>query len=53
MGRLDAARLADCDVLVNLAGASIAAGRWTERRKALIRESFLASGSTPNESSDS
>lgn len=38
-GRLDAARLADCDVLVNLGGASIAAGRWTARRKRLIRES--------------
>ncbi len=33
-------RVADCDAAVNMAGASIF-GRWTEERKALIRESRL------------
>jgi uncharacterized protein (TIGR01777 family) len=32
------------DAIVNLAGESIAAGRWTEERKRLIRESRLNAG---------
>ena len=36
-------RLEGADVLVNLAGANIGAGRWTAARKALLRESRLAS----------
>lgn len=38
-GQIDAARLGTFDALVHLAGESIAAGRWTARRKARIRES--------------
>ncbi len=38
-GRLATGPLAACDALVNLAGENIAAGRWTESRKILIRES--------------
>lgn len=38
-GRIDAAGLAGCDALVNLAGENIAAGRWTGRRRRAIRES--------------
>lgn len=38
-GRLDTARLARCDSLVNLAGENIAAGRWTDARQARIRGS--------------
>src|SRR5687767_12340852 len=33
--------LATTDVVINLAGASIAGGRWTAARKALIRDSRL------------
>ncbi len=40
-GRVDGARLADCDVLVNLAGENIAGGRWTAERKRQLRESRL------------
>lgn len=35
------ATLADADAVVNLAGESIASGRWTSARKARIRESRL------------
>jgi uncharacterized protein len=38
-GRIDLAPLADCAALVNLAGENIAAERWTEARKKLIRAS--------------
>lgn len=33
-GTLPAAALTDVDVVINLAGASVAKGRWTQRRKA-------------------
>ena len=36
-----AAALHQTDAVINLAGASIAGGRWTARRKALLRESRL------------
>ena len=36
-----AAALQQTDAVINLAGASIAGGRWTARRKALLRESRL------------
>ncbi len=38
-GRLDAADLEGLDAVVHLAGENIAAGRWTRRRKARIRDS--------------
>jgi uncharacterized protein len=38
-GSLDAARLEGLDAVVNLAGASIAHGRWTAARKETIRRS--------------
>jgi len=38
-GELDPRALDGCDVVVNLAGSSIAAGRWNERRKAEMRQS--------------
>jgi hypothetical protein len=38
-GRIDAAGLEGIDVLVHLAGESIASGRWTRARKHRIRES--------------
>ena len=38
-GELDAAALADADAIVNLAGESIAAGRWTARQKEAILRS--------------
>jgi uncharacterized protein (TIGR01777 family) len=41
-GLLDPAALADCQAVIHLAGASIAGGRWTRRRKAAIRESRVA-----------
>lgn len=41
-GLLDPAALADCEAVIHLAGAGIAAGRWTRRRKARIRESRVA-----------
>src|SRR5207245_8757694 len=37
--RIDAARLEGADALINLAGAGIAAGRWTAARKDEIRRS--------------
>jgi hypothetical protein len=41
-GLLDLAALADCEAVVHLAGESIAAGRWTRRRKERIRGSRVA-----------
>lgn len=38
-GTLDAAALEGVDAVVHLAGAGIAEGRWTDDRKALIRDS--------------
>ena len=38
-GRLDPDSVSGFDVVVHLAGAGIADGRWTARRKALIRDS--------------
>ena len=38
-GEIEADRLVGVDAVVHLAGASIAAGRWTEARKRRIRES--------------
>jgi uncharacterized protein (TIGR01777 family) len=38
-GEIDAARLEGMDAVVHLAGASIAGGLWTDKRKALIRDS--------------
>lgn len=38
-GTLDRAALSGVDAVVHLAGASIAAGRWTAARRALLRES--------------
>jgi uncharacterized protein (TIGR01777 family) len=38
-GEIDSTALQGCDAVVNLAGESIAAGRWTTAKKARIRES--------------
>jgi uncharacterized protein (TIGR01777 family) len=38
-GELDSAAAEGADAVVHLAGASIADGRWTEKRKALLRSS--------------
>ncbi|MHC4993723.1 MAG: TIGR01777 family oxidoreductase, partial [Planctomycetota bacterium] len=38
-GAIDASRLEGFDAVINLAGANIAEGRWTETRKKLFRES--------------
>lgn len=38
-GKLEAKDLEGCDAVVHLAGESIAAGRWTQARKAKIRDS--------------
>lgn len=40
-GELDAARLADVDAVVHLAGENIAGGRWTESFKQKIRDSRI------------
>ncbi|MEA4943228.1 MAG: TIGR01777 family oxidoreductase [Propionicimonas sp.] len=40
-GRIDAPGLADVDAVVNLAGTSIAGGRWTKERKAALRRSRI------------
>ncbi|MGE0443181.1 MAG: TIGR01777 family oxidoreductase [Gemmatimonadales bacterium] len=45
-GRLDPADLADIDAVVHLAAESIADGRWTEARRARIRESRVAGTGT-------
>lgn len=41
-GEIDASALESFDAVVNLAGESIASGRWTARKKAEIRESRVA-----------
>src|SRR5262245_8893612 len=41
-GRLDAADLSGCDAVVHLAGANIAAGRWSAARKKRLRDSRVA-----------
>jgi uncharacterized protein (TIGR01777 family) len=41
-GRIDAAALEGIDAIVHLAAESIAAGRWTKKRKAAIRASRVA-----------
>jgi hypothetical protein len=41
-GLLDPAAVADCQAVIHLAGESIAAGRWTRRRKVRMRESRMA-----------
>jgi uncharacterized protein (TIGR01777 family) len=38
-GRIDAQRLEGLDVVIHLAGESIASGRWTDEKKRLIRDS--------------
>lgn len=38
-GRIDATALEGLDAVIHLAGENLSAGRWTERRKALMRES--------------
>ena len=40
---LDAAALEGCDAVVNLAGASIGEGRWSEKRKQILRDSRVDS----------
>ncbi len=45
-GQIDPAALKDCDAAVNLAGESIAEGRWSEKRKRAIRESRVDSTHT-------
>jgi len=45
-GELDPSVLDGADAVVNLAGANIAAGRWTARRKRLLESSRLASTRT-------
>jgi uncharacterized protein (TIGR01777 family) len=45
-GHVDTAALEVFDAVVNLAGESIASGRWTARKKAEIRESRLAATET-------
>ena len=42
-GELDAERLEGIDVLVNLAGANVASGKWTEARKRKLRDSRIES----------
>ncbi len=42
-GRIDSPGLDDVDAVVNLAGASIAGGRWTKDRKTEIRRSRITS----------
>lgn len=45
-GEIDPAALANCDAAINLAGESIAAGRWNERRKASIHDSRIDTTAT-------
>ncbi len=40
-GKIDPAALAGCEAAINLAGESIAAGRWNENRKVAIRNSRI------------
>jgi uncharacterized protein (TIGR01777 family) len=45
-GIIDAAALVGCEAAINLAGESIAAGRWNERRKRSIHESRIETTTT-------
>ncbi len=45
-GYVDPEALSGCDAAVNLAGESIASGRWNERRKQAIRQSRVDSTTT-------
>ena len=45
-GTIDPAALAGCEAAINLAGESIAAGRWNEKRKRAIRESRIDATTT-------
>jgi uncharacterized protein len=45
-GQIDPAALQGCHAAVNLAGESIAAGRWSEKRKRAIRQSRVDSTRT-------
>lgn len=45
-GQIDAATVEACDVVVNLSGESIAAGRWTAGKKDRIRASRVAATRT-------
>ncbi len=42
-GEIEAQRLEGCDAVVHLAGASVAAGRWSAERKGVIRDSRVRS----------
>jgi uncharacterized protein (TIGR01777 family) len=43
-GTIDASALTEADYIVHLAGANVADGRWTEKRKKLIIDSRVKSG---------
>jgi hypothetical protein len=45
-GQIDSGAIEACDVVVNLAGESIASGRWTARKRERIRESRVAATRT-------
>lgn len=45
-GKVDQQSIEDADIVINLAGASIAGGWWTEKRKQAIRQSRIDSTST-------
>lgn len=45
-GELDPALVSRCEAVFNLAGDSVAEGRWTEQKKARIRESRVATTGT-------
>jgi uncharacterized protein (TIGR01777 family) len=49
-GQVDPSALENCDAAVNLAGESIAEGRWTERRKRALRASRVDATRTLAES---
>ena len=40
-GKLDAAQLKGITAVIHLAGANVAGGRWTQQRRALIRDSRI------------
>lgn len=42
-GEIEPSVITRCDYIINLAGANIAAQRWTKKRKTLIRESRIQS----------
>uniref|UniRef100_UPI00404A4FE1 TIGR01777 family oxidoreductase n=1 Tax=Cephaloticoccus sp. TaxID=1985742 RepID=UPI00404A4FE1 len=45
-GKLDAAQLKGITAVIHLAGANVAGGRWTQQRRALIRDSRIESART-------